>query len=57
VPSLPRIRRRTMSDASTVFFLASAIYAAPYMGETVGIIASLICLGIGWYCLWKEKNK
>jgi len=46
-----------MSDASTVFFLASAIYAAPYMGETVGIIASLICLGIGWYCLWKEKNK
>ena len=44
-------------DTSVVFFIASAIYSAPHVGETAGNIFALICLGIGWLCLWKEKNK
>ena len=44
-----------MTD-SAVFFLASAIYVAPYMGETYGIVSGLICLAIGWYLLFKEAN-
>ena len=58
MPSLPLIGRRTVDkDASIVFFIVSAIYAAPHMGETAGNIAAIVCLGIGWLYLLKEKNK
>ena len=43
-------------DGSVVFFIVSAIYVAPNVGEMAGNIIGIICLGIGWYCLWKEQK-
>jgi len=40
-----------------LFFLLAAIYTAPHFDVWFGNLLGLICAGLGWYALYKERNK